>query len=120
MVYVYFVGEVKSKKKGTYHAIKIGIARNISKRIDAMQTGNSSELKLIAALPFEDRVQAEHAEKRIHHRFRYQKIRGEWFTNNINLKRLELASTWIDEDKFADDVPYFKEHCENREHFREI
>ena len=32
--FIYFIGEVHPRRKGKYTAIKIGLARNIAKRLD--------------------------------------------------------------------------------------
>lgn len=80
-MFVYFV---QAGKRG---AIKIGIARNIERRILSMQTGNAYELHLLAAIPCKSRAQAKDFEGRLHRFFGRQKIRGEWFMNNINVKK---------------------------------
>jgi len=80
-MFVYFV---QAGKRGP---IKIGIARNIQRRIDSMQTGNAYGLNLLAAIPCKDRDQARDFEGRLHRFFLRQRIRGEWFTSNINVKK---------------------------------
>lgn len=81
--YVYFI------RAGNRGAIKIGIARNIQRRLDALQVGNQYKLNLIASIPCVSRKHAEGMESKIHRFFRRQNIRGEWFQGNINLKKIE-------------------------------
>ena len=80
-MFVYFV------QAGSRGAIKIGIARNIKKRMDTMQTGNPFKLNLLAAIPCENRLQAQYIESSLHRFFAKQKVRGEWFMNNISVKK---------------------------------
>ena len=94
MYYVYFL------RNGRRGAIKVGHAKNVSSRIAALQTGNPTELQLLAAIPISSKKQAENIEKWMHNRFKKQHIRGEWFASNIKLKivfdsiqKLELSET---------------------------
>jgi len=80
---VYFV------RAGNRGAIKIGIARNVNRRIDALQTGNAFKLNLIASIPCSSRKEAEHLEGRLHRFFSKQRIRGEWFQGNIDFRKAE-------------------------------
>lgn len=69
---------IQSLENGYY---KIGISKNPQKRIEQLQTGNSSKLKLI------DTYQSEHAnivEKALQRRYSYLRKEGEWF--DLSLK----------------------------------
>lgn len=81
-MFVYFV------RAGNRGAIKIGIASNIERRMATMQTGNAFQLKLLATIPCDSRLEAENTEKKIHKFFSKQRIRGEWFQGNINFKKI--------------------------------
>ena len=81
-MFVYFL---RSGNKG---AIKIGLARNVQKRMEVLQAGNAFELKLLAVIPCKSRKEAEWIEERLHKRFHKQRIRGEWFQGNIEIKRI--------------------------------
>lgn len=77
---VYFV------RAGNKGAIKIGVARDVQKRLATMQTGNPFELKVIALIPCSGVQQAFDTERRIHNMFRSKRIRGEWFYGDINFR----------------------------------
>jgi predicted GIY-YIG superfamily endonuclease len=81
-MYVYFI---QAGKKG---AIKVGITNNVEKRIETLQIGNPYELRVLSLIPCESRAHAFEIERRIHKFFRRQNIRGEWFTGNIDLKKM--------------------------------
>lgn len=80
---VYFV---QSGKTGP---IKIGISRNIEKRLETMQTGNPNLLRLLFCIEADSRGHAREIECWLHRRFKSQHIRGEWFSGNIKLSRLK-------------------------------
>ena len=60
---------------------KIGVSKHPKKRLKQLQTGNSSELKLIES------YQSDHAnkiEKILQRKFSYLKKEGEWFDLGIS------------------------------------
>lgn len=72
-----FIYLIQSLEDGYY---KIGVSKHPKKRIGQLQTGNSSELKLI------ETYQSEHAhkiEKSLQRRYSYLKKEGEWFDFGI-------------------------------------
>jgi hypothetical protein len=75
MRWVYFIRE------GNGGNVKIGTTTvNPHSRLRSMQTGNSSDLVLLAAVQGDDDL-----EKRLHARFAADRIRGEWFTPTVEL-----------------------------------
>lgn len=69
---------IQSLEDGFY---KIGVSKHPKKRVKQLQTGNSSELKLIES------YQSEHAhkiEKTLQRRFLYLQKEGEWFDLGIS------------------------------------
>ena len=70
---VYFI------QSGNVGPVKIGVAKNVQKRLDALQTGNHMELKLITKIICEGMVHAYAMEKKFHRKFKKYHIRGEWF-----------------------------------------
>jgi hypothetical protein len=69
---------IQSQEDGYY---KIGVSKHPKKRVKQLQTGNSSELKLI------DSYESEHAhkiERSLQRRYSYLKKEGEWF--DLSLK----------------------------------
>jgi len=68
---------IQSQEDGYY---KIGVSKHPKKRVKQLQTGNSSELKLIES------YQSEHAhqvERTLQRRYLYLKKEGEWFDLSI-------------------------------------
>lgn len=73
--HVYFIQE------GESGPIKIGYAHtDVKSRMKSMQTSNSSELHLLATIPAKI-----YDERAWHHRFRNDRLRGEWFTPSRDL-----------------------------------
>jgi len=71
---IYFIQDEDTKY------IKIGHSRNLRKRLTSMQTGSSSELKLLA---WEDASNI--GEKQLHSIFSNCRVRGEWFKPTVAL-----------------------------------
>ncbi len=66
-------------ESGPDRAIKIGIAKNVKRRIGTLQVGNPRELKLLHVLPANSAANALSIEKELHRRARASAVRGEWF-----------------------------------------
>lgn len=69
-----FVAYVYVIRAGEF--IKVGIARNLAKRIDQMQTGCPYEIEVLRAWPCSDPYAYE---RKLHHMLRAYRYRGEWF-----------------------------------------
>jgi hypothetical protein len=72
-MYVYFIQDPQSKH------VKIGKARNVRKRLEALKCAHSSTLVLLGAT-------ADYTEQLLHQRFASCRIRGEWFNLSPELK----------------------------------
>ena len=55
---------------------KIGIARDVKRRLVALQIGNPYPLELVGFVPVDD---PENAERYLHTRFSRCRLQGEWF-----------------------------------------
>jgi predicted GIY-YIG superfamily endonuclease len=75
MKYVYLI---QSLEDGYY---KIGVSKHPKKRVKQLQTGNSSELKLIESYQTE---YAHKIESALQNRYSYLKKEGEWFDMSIS------------------------------------
>ena len=75
MKHVYLI---QSLEEGYY---KIGVSKNPKKRIKQLQTGNSSELKLIETYPSE---YANKIEISLHGILSHNKKEGEWFDLSLD------------------------------------
>ncbi len=71
--YVYFV-----EQEGLGF-IKVGVAKNVEKRITKLQTASPVKLKLLTAILVGGRNQAFFMEKAIHERLKKYRVEGEWF-----------------------------------------
>lgn len=58
----------------TRKAIKIGYAKDVAKRVAALQVGNANKLRVVLELPGTERD-----ERQIHWLFEEHRMRGEWF-----------------------------------------
>ena len=72
MTHLYFIQQ-------GYGAIKIGIADDPESRLATLQTGNAKPLRLLLAVPFDERRVAEQLERDLHASLAKYRIRGEWF-----------------------------------------
>lgn len=96
MSLVYFIESPAAK------AIKIGITTNLPQRIAALQSASGVALVVLATVPG-----ARTDEARLHRRFSAQRMSGEWFTNDGDLRAFvdriapltaEQATAAINED----------------------
>lgn len=92
--YVYLIQSGKGKNK----PVKIGIARNVERRISELQIGNPETLQLIAKILCNSKSHAHSLEYKLHKYFWRSHINGEWFNGRyVNLKNA-LSRMNIDRD----------------------
>ena len=75
MKYVYLIQSLEDSR------YKIGVSIHPKKRLKQLQTGNSSELKLIESFQSEF---AHKVERALQRRYSYLKKEGEWFDMDIS------------------------------------
>lgn len=78
--FVYFILNEDS------NAIKIGRAKNLEKRMKALQTSSPAKLKLIKAIQVDGNKKAQGLERSLHQQFREIRLTGEWFRAAANLR----------------------------------
>jgi hypothetical protein len=82
MKYVYLIQSLEN----SYY--KIGVSKHPAKRIKELQTGNSSELKLVDTYPTEF---AHQIERTLQRRYSHLNKEGEWFdmgiSNEVSFKK---------------------------------
>ena len=71
--FVYFILNSDSK------AIKIGMAKNLERRLKSLQTSSPAKLELIKSVLVSSREQAQELEKTLHQQFDDLQLTGEWF-----------------------------------------
>ena len=79
LCYVYFILNYDSQ------AIKIGIAKNVERRLSSLQTSSPSKLKLLGTIKTESVNKARKLEQSLHKTFNDCRIRGEWFSVHSEL-----------------------------------
>lgn len=77
--YIYFILNYDSQ------AVKIGIAKNVKRRLASLQTSSPSELELLSTIKTKSVNNAREIEKSLHEKFDKNRIRGEWFKANVEL-----------------------------------
>ncbi|NJM47628.1 MAG: GIY-YIG nuclease family protein [Alkalinema sp. RU_4_3] len=66
-------------------AIKIGRAKDLAKRMNALQTSSPAKLKLIKSVQVEGVKEAHELEQSLHRQFHEIRLAGEWFKAEANL-----------------------------------
>lgn len=99
MRYIYLI---KAEKEDVVH-YKIGIAKNINKRIKELQTGNPMKLVLINQFESEFPTLVE---KTLHRKFNLLHENGEWF----NLEQKDVDDFIINCQKLEKDFKYLSEN----------
>lgn len=79
--FIYFVFNADS------NAIKIGRAKNVSKRLQALQTSSPAVLKLLKTIPVEGLAVAQSLEMALHEQFKALRLNGEWFRADTALRK---------------------------------
>jgi hypothetical protein len=81
------------------HAVKIGQARrdHAERRIGCLQTGQSSKLEVLLIVP----GVYGHSELILHHAFKEDRIRGEWFLDTARIDRFATFArfAWLREQR---------------------
>ena len=80
MFHVYFI------QAGDF--IKIGIAKDVSCRLDALQTGNHRKLKLLKTIEMPSYQIALDVERTLHKLFKKDRVHREWFENSYFIQEL--------------------------------
>lgn len=70
--FVYFITDGKF--------IKIGVAKDVLKRMSALQTSNPKKLKLVCVIPCKSENDAHKLEKKLHSCYARFRTNGEWFS----------------------------------------
>ncbi|MEM9220491.1 MAG: GIY-YIG nuclease family protein [Cyanobacteria bacterium P01_F01_bin.150] len=71
--FVYFILNSDSS------AIKIGMAKNLERRLKSLQTSSPAKLELIRSVQVSSQGEARELEKLLHQKFEHIRITGEWF-----------------------------------------
>lgn len=67
------------------NAIKIGRAKDLAKRMNALQTSSPAKLRLIKSVQVEGGEEAHELEQSLHKKFSKIRLAGEWFKAEANL-----------------------------------
>ncbi|MCY7277424.1 MAG: GIY-YIG nuclease family protein [Phormidesmis sp. CAN_BIN44] len=77
--FVYFILNEDSK------AIKIGLAKDSTKRLKALQTSSPAKLKIIKTVQVDGLKAAQELEQSLHKQFSEIRLAGEWFKAEASL-----------------------------------
>ena len=78
--FIYFIFNADS------NAIKIGRAKNVSKRLQTLQTSSPAVLKLLKTITVEGLAAAQALEMTLHDQFHALRLNGEWFRADATLR----------------------------------
>nr|WP_263858290.1 GIY-YIG nuclease family protein [Waterburya agarophytonicola] len=78
--FVYFIFNIDSK------AIKIGMAKNVEKRLKSLQTSNPIILELLHTIHLDSVEDAQKLEYVLHQKFSHLRMNGEWFEASEELR----------------------------------
>jgi hypothetical protein len=93
--YIYFI------QMDRIGPIKIGLSRDIGKRLYQLHSGSPYPLRLLGFVPGN-----EDMEKRIHHNFDYIRLEGEWFLPHpLLLKSIKETNKYRIEDGCDNPIP---------------
>lgn len=76
-------GQIYFVQSETTLAIKIGFSTNTKKRLKALQTGSADKLSLLGVRHYSTMAD----ERALHHKFRKDRVGGEWFRPTPELLR---------------------------------
>ncbi len=77
--FIYFILNEKS------HAVKIGRAKDVEKRLKSLQTANCNQLKLLKTIKVGGSQEARELENSLHQKFTHLRLLGEWFKAETEL-----------------------------------
>jgi hypothetical protein len=63
--------------------IKVGMSKNVERRLKQLQTSSARELFVTLIIPCSCSAQAIMRERQIHKSARKHRVRGEWFTESV-------------------------------------
>lgn len=89
---IYLIGAF-GRNRSLPDAIKIGVARDVRSRLEAIQTGNHLHCRIIASWRVESVRRALHIEAKTHRRFKRLRLAGEWFDPAIQLDAIDFLNT---------------------------
>ena len=75
-------------------AIKIGVANDVDKRLKQLKTGNLNKMNILKTIPFNTREDAFAEEKRLHKKYEFCRLGGEWFDKNTVIMEECIPNTF--------------------------
>lgn len=77
--YLYVIGAFRPKQSQP-EAVKVGVARDVAKRLENLRSGNHLRLEVLKTYIFKSRKAAYNAEWQSHIYLRRHRLCGEWFS----------------------------------------
>lgn len=81
----------EGKSKDLSNPVKIGVTKDLQRRINQLQTGCPFEIKYIIILKMVSDKQAYKMEKVYHQSFKRERMMGEWFQPRVKNSKLWLS-----------------------------
>jgi len=94
--YVYIIAEQHNHFIRGSQCVKIGVVRNIERRLSQLQTGNPKTLEVVMSVGPMSRMQAYRLEAQFHHKLSDQRISGEWFNRSVLRRLRDLSGLSLD------------------------
>jgi predicted GIY-YIG superfamily endonuclease len=70
-------------------AVKIGVAQDVDKRLDQLQTANHNDLRVLKTIKCKGKAHAYNTEKLLHGKHKKHHLRGEWFHAKMILEEFD-------------------------------
>lgn len=76
--------------------VKIGMAKDVTKRLAGLQTGNAEKLSILCVIPCKSESSAGSLESYMHSIYRQYALEGEWFNilDKLDLKEWSASEWW--------------------------
>ena len=75
---IYFIVVKINKNRFWDNRVKIGISKNVKKRMGVLKTGNPFDLSIMYSFKIE-KSRAKYLENSLHRKFNWSHVSGEWF-----------------------------------------
>ena len=99
---IYYVDDVPDDKSGYVYFIrdclghiKIGVSKNVKKRMAGLQTANPLKLEYFYVMKVKNIYDARLIEKELHEQFKDFRLCGEWFLEQEILKFLKQEHIYV-------------------------
>lgn len=98
--------QVRRSKGFGKNPVKIGVAKDLKKRISSLQTGSPFPIRYLAVIKLDNEGQARELERYYHKIFRRERMLGEWFKPRVfRSDRIDEILIKCSEQLSSGDIP---------------